>query len=315
MSSNAVVELKGGMYTLMSLRLHSSNIADIDNSLADKVQQAPGFFSQTPVVVDLSEIEGNSEFDPVLLLEKIRGHKLVPVLASVVDKQSPVATAIELPLVETTKRSSSINPAAANRDKSARSAAADTRIDTDKHDAGSGHKPSLVSGGKISGGKVSKNGVSGDDQQDSSKKGEAGSTGAADSNTVDAVSLDSTLDKSLGLGKSVEYVPARPMMVSRPVRSGQQLYARDADLIVMAHVGPGAEIIADNNVHVYGPLRGRALCGVTGNTESRIFCQSLEAELVSVAGNYKVLEEIPEELRGKPAQIWYQEGRINIDPL
>ena len=92
----------------------------------------------------------------------------------------------------------------------------------------------------------------------------------------------------------VEYVVRTPMLVDRPVRSGQQLYARDTDLVVVGQVGPGAEVIADNNIHVYGPLRGRALCGVSGNTDARIFCQSLEAELVSVAGNFRMLETIPE---------------------
>jgi len=107
----------------------------------------------------------------------------------------------------------------------------------------------------------------------------------------------------------------QPQLMTRPVRSGQQVYARETDLIVMGQVGPGAEVIADNHIHVYGPLRGRALCGVSGNTEARIFCQSLEAELVSVAGNYRVLESIPEDLRGKPAQIWLDQERLNIEPL
>ncbi len=105
------------------------------------------------------------------------------------------------------------------------------------------------------------------------------------------------------------------MLVTRPVRSGQQVYSRDTDLIITGSVGAGAEVLADQNIHVYGPLRGRALCGVSGSTSARIFCQSLEAELVSVAGNFRVLEEIPAELRGKPAQIWLDKDRLNIEPL
>ena len=115
--------------------------------------------------------------------------------------------------------------------------------------------------------------------------------------------------------QEVQYIVKQPKLMRRPVRSGQQVYARDTDLIVMGQVGAGAEVIADNHIHIYGPLRGRALCGVSGNTEARIFCQSLEAELVSVAGNYRVLEAIPEDLRGKPAQIWLDEERLNIEPL
>ena len=148
----------------------------------------------------------------------------------------------------------------------------------------------------------------GDDSLDNSAASESESE-ADTTGSNEAVELGSKLSSHM------DYEPVAPRLVTRPVRSGQQLYARATDLIIMAHVGPGAEIVADNNIHVYGPLRGRALCGVTGNTESRIFCQSLEAELVSVAGNYKLLEEIPEDLRGKPAQIWFHEGRLNIDPL
>ena len=113
----------------------------------------------------------------------------------------------------------------------------------------------------------------------------------------------------------VEYVVRTPMLVDRPVRSGQQLYARDTDLVVIGQVGPGAEVISDNNIHVYGPLRGRALCGVSGNVDARIFCQSLEAELVSVAGNYRMLETIPEDLRGRPAKIFLDNDRLSIEPL
>ena len=118
-----------------------------------------------------------------------------------------------------------------------------------------------------------------------------------------------------GGGAEIEYVARTPMLVDRPVRSGQQLYARDTDLIVIGQVGPGAEVIADNNIHIYGPLRGRALCGVSGNASARIFCQSLEAELVSVAGHFRMLETVPEELRGRPAKIFLDQERLTIEPL
>ena len=83
-------------------------------------------------------------------------------------------------------------------------------------------------------------------------------------------------------------------IITTPIRSGQQVYAQGGDLIVMAQVSAGAEILADGNIHIYGPLRGRALAGVMGNTEARIFCQSLEAELISIAGIFK----LDEDLRG-----------------
>ena len=258
MSSNIGVELKGGMYTFMSLKLHTSDMDVIDEKLADKVQQAPGFFMDTPVVVDLSVLEDlDSDIDGKALIDCIRRHNLVPIVASIGNKSSPLAQSIAIPLIEGGSRRASAE-------------------------------------------KV----------QSSSEESES-----PESRPDSSSATDVTPDVNLALSREVEYVIKAPMLIDKPVRSGQQVYARDTDLIVIGQIGPGAEVIADNNIHIYGPLRGRALCGVSGNTSTRIFCQSLEAELVSVAGNYRMLETIPEELRGKPAQIWLDNDRLNIEPL
>lgn len=108
---------------------------------------------------------------------------------------------------------------------------------------------------------------------------------------------------------------ATGMMHSTPVRSGQQIYADNRDLTVLTTVGAGAEVIADGSVHIYGPLRGRALAGAQGNEQARIFCREFHAELVAIAGHYKVLEDIPKELRGKAVQVWLEEGQLNIAAL
>jgi septum site-determining protein MinC len=104
-------------------------------------------------------------------------------------------------------------------------------------------------------------------------------------------------------------------LVTRPVRSGQRIYAAGGDLSVVAAVSSGAELMADGNIHVYGPLRGRALAGMKGNTEARIFCQDLQAELVSVAGHYRISENIPGELRGMPVQIYLDQKVLRIERL
>jgi septum site-determining protein MinC len=101
-------------------------------------------------------------------------------------------------------------------------------------------------------------------------------------------------------------------LVTQPVRSGTQIYARGADLIVTAAVSPGAEIIADGNIHVYGALRGRALAGAGGDVEARIFCSRLEAELVSIAGRYLVSEQLPPEQQGFPVQIALIDERLTV---
>jgi septum site-determining protein MinC len=104
----------------------------------------------------------------------------------------------------------------------------------------------------------------------------------------------------------------RSRLVTAPVRSGAQIYARGADLIVTASVSAGAELIADGHIHVYGTLRGRAIAGAQGDSEARIFCKRLEAELVSVAGRYLVSENIAREYLGQAVQISLDEDRLAI---
>jgi len=104
-----------------------------------------------------------------------------------------------------------------------------------------------------------------------------------------------------------------PGMVQKtPVRSGQQLYAENRDLTVLNTVGAGAEVISDGSIHIYGTLRGRALAGAQGNTDARIFCQGFHAELVAIAGHYKVLEDVPRELHGKAVQVWLDKDELKI---
>ncbi len=105
------------------------------------------------------------------------------------------------------------------------------------------------------------------------------------------------------------------MLVDKPVRSGQQIYAKGSDLIITAHVSEGAEVIADGNIHVYGALRGRALAGVQGNEHVRIFSQSMEAELVSIAGQYLLLEDQNRNVKSKAAQVLLTDGSLMIQAL
>ena len=110
--------------------------------------------------------------------------------------------------------------------------------------------------------------------------------------------------------------PGEPGLIqSSPVRSGQQVYAENRDLTVLTTVGAGAEVIADGSVHIYGALRGRALAGAQGNEKARIFCRGFHAELVAIAGHYKVLEDIPKELHGKAVQVWLEQEELKIAAL
>lgn len=107
--------------------------------------------------------------------------------------------------------------------------------------------------------------------------------------------------------------PIKSKLVSTPVRSGQQVVSKGGDLVITASVSHGAELLADGNIHVYGALRGRALAGIAGNKDARIFCQSLEAELVSIAGIYRLSDAI--EPINAPCQIFAHDDRIQIELL
>jgi septum site-determining protein MinC len=112
-------------------------------------------------------------------------------------------------------------------------------------------------------------------------------------------------------------VPANgTLVIDKPLRSGQQVYARGGDVVVTAVVSFGAEVIADGNVHVYAPLRGKAIAGARGNTEARIFSTCMEAQLVAIAGIYRTNEvPLPDPVLGKPAQIRLDGKKLVIDAI
>jgi septum site-determining protein MinC len=109
---------------------------------------------------------------------------------------------------------------------------------------------------------------------------------------------------------------AKTMIIDKPLRSGQQVYAKGGDLVVLALVNHGAEVIADGSIHVYAPLRGKAIAGAKGNTEARIFATSMEAELIAIAGTYRTTENpLPDTVFGKPAQIRLEGEKLVMEPL
>ena len=122
------------------------------------------------------------------------------------------------------------------------------------------------------------------------------------------VSTFRTPTKSPPIVQAVDPTPTlEPTLLHHQmVRSGQRLYAKQRDLVVLATVGSGAEVMADGCVHVYGALRGRAMAGVHGDLNARVFCQEFHAELVSIAGVFRVFETLPDGLVGRPVQAWLE---------
>jgi septum site-determining protein MinC len=109
--------------------------------------------------------------------------------------------------------------------------------------------------------------------------------------------------------------PVASLVVTEPVRSGQRIFADRGDLVVVAAVSSGAELIAHGNIHVYGPLRGRALAGVNGDRAARIFCQCLEAELVAIAGLYRTSDDLGPSVRSQRVQAFLQDDALRVEPL
>jgi septum site-determining protein MinC len=106
-----------------------------------------------------------------------------------------------------------------------------------------------------------------------------------------------------------------PVVVTTPVRGGQVIHARNNDLVVLAPVNPGAQVIADGHLHVYAPMRGRGVAGAQGLPGARIFCQKVEAELLAISGAYLTADEIPAGLRGRAVQVYLENGHCRLQPL
>lgn len=222
-------DLKGSLFTLTIMRLRQADQRVIAHHLAKKVKQAPGFFKNVPIVLDLGDMERTEILDFSTLFDLLRGYGMIPVGVRNGSAQLQAAAALAgLPVLPPEGRSSA---------------------------------------------------------------------GLKNSDRPEATPVH------------------RNKTITHPVRSGQQIYAPDGDLILLGPISPGAEVLADGNIHIYGPLRGRALAGVNGDTEARIFCQSLEAELVSIAGRYRVIEELEVANQNKPVQIYLSEDRLIIEPL
>lgn len=231
--SRKAIDVKGNMYTLMSVVLRVNDLDQIRHDLIERITQAPAFFKNTPVIVDFSEIEIDAGFDFNSLFKTVRQQQLLPVaVRGIAVSLHEQFQSMGVPMVE-------LSPAAG--------------IDTSS--AGSNKKP-------------------------------------ADKQQVE-----------------------RTVVIDTPIRSGQQCAALAGDLVITSSCNPGAELVADGNIHVYGTLRGRAMCGVHGDESARIFCSSLEAQLVSVAGHYKILKEIPDSIKNKPVQISFKDGQLFINPL
>jgi len=231
-------QLKGGLFTLTVLQLQHGDLTAFEEQLTETLKQAPKFFENAPIVIDLNEYNDSNqvlEFEAMTAL--MRKLKLIPFGVRGGDSElQGKAVKAGLAVLHNSLNSSSTPP----------------KAKTQTLEKEAAKDPVIMTGTRV---------------------------------------------------------------ITQPVRSGQQIYAKNADLIILSSVSHGAEILADGHIHVYGPLRGRALAGIMGNTEARIFCKSMDAELISIAGRYLVNEQLEGHKDAEDLHIYLDDEQLKISKL
>jgi len=275
--SDICLQLKGSVITAFILELYHYTASEFTQQLEDKINQAPAFFEQSPVVISLDKFEIAPD-------ENTRG-------GNVRGENTPV----EIDLLELVSicQQYNLQPMAFR--------CADARFIPAIKKTGLVHLPVNVSRPSI------KQAA----QQTASSDIQTPAVQNADSERAVSDPLPGTQHNT----QSDSAVSRKSKIISRPVRSGQQVYAEGADLIILSQVSEGAEVLADGNIHVYGTLRGRALAGVKGDTSARVFCKRLEAELVSIAGHFMLSDSLREKVWAQSAQVFLDQQTLQVEAV
>lgn len=283
-------KLKGTAPALTLLYMLTGDLDAVERQLSDHLRQMPQFFLYAPIVVDLTEL-GNTRVDLGRLAELLRRHNLVPVaVRNPTDSQQVQAVSAGWAILQSGLAPGRRGPPPGAREPVASGdAAADVR---DANDRDADNRESAA-------------------REATSRDTSARAAGAAAEAAKPAPPPAAAV---AGLAEPLD-VSLPGLTVRTPVRSGQVIHAVGGDLVVIAPVSAGAELIADGNIHVYGPLRGRALAGASGNSDVSIFCLGLEAEFLSIAGRYLMADQLPKDSRGKPARAHLEEDGLIITSL
>jgi septum site-determining protein MinC len=245
-TTQAAFQLKGGLYTLTTIKLLTNDLTMFQEQINSKIKQAPNFFYKAPVIIDLKQVNLREEYCQIDFVK----------LRTIIEDSDLILIGI--------KNANEVQQALAIQENLA---ILRENIPLSQKTI---HTPDPVK------------------QQ-----------------LVEKISVKLQAEGTNNGNK----------IVTIPVRSGQQIYVPDGDLIIISSVSHGAELLADGNIHVYGALRGRALAGINGNTQTRIFCSSLEAELISIAGIFKISEDIEKQAWKVPVEIYLKEGYLQIREL
>ncbi|MCS5707739.1 septum site-determining protein MinC [Candidatus Berkiella cookevillensis] len=250
--TSPALALKGSLFTLTAIQLYRFDLLEIANELDSKIKQAPNFFQNTPIVIDLQSLEIDSSTQVTELIALFKKKKLIPVgIRGASNRYKDLAIEAGLAILPEAKPAPKIA-------KTAKQSAPEEISEATPHTS-------------------------------------------IKADTIEVTEASNQTGSRL---------------ITAPVRSGQQIYAPGGDLVVLAPVSHGAELLAEGHIHVHGPLRGRALAGVNGDKTAIIYCKSLEAELVSIAGQYKIIEDLKEsDLWKRSVCIKLVNDRLQVEAL
>ncbi|MHC0509786.1 septum site-determining protein MinC [Achromobacter aegrifaciens] len=273
--------------TLYAIRvvLHSADPERLNAALAKRMADAGSFFENEPVVVDASRVE--EKIDWTALVAALRGHNLPPI--GVVAEGANLESARAAGLTPVELSTPAARPAPV--------------IDTAPPNDVSTPVPSVPAAAIETAAAPTE--ATAEPEAPADKPAGEPLPARAASNTTSASSPTPAAPHS-----------SSALVITKPLRSGQRVYARHTDLVVIGMVSQGAEVIADGNIHVYGPLRGKAMAGARGDTSARIFTTHLDAELLAVAGVYRVVEDkLDRTLQNQPALVRLDGDTLRIEAL
>lgn len=276
-------ELRSGNVDALLLALKTADLDALRDDLLSRFESTPDFFSNDVVALDLRRLEGDDRvaLDRVIdTLATLRA-RAIGVVAR--PGQRAWAESFGLPLLDSQSRRG-------GRDEA----------------ASVGKGPTADSGTPASDTAPAANDADETDRSDRSDRSDQSARSPAKATTADIADI-------MAAASAARAIPT--MLIDKPLRSGQQVYAQ-GDVVILDLVSYGAEVIAEGNIHIYAPLRGRALAGVKGNPDARIFCTCLEPELISIAGIYRTAEQtLPADVLGKSAQVRLAEEKLILEPL
>lgn len=288
-TADKAIDFKSATLDTVRLVLHSQNTDALLEQLQQHLEQSAGFFAGEPVVIDATALEAGIDWPR--LQQCLLAHELHPIGVVAKGAAAHSAEAAGLALVELSV------PSARTRRPEQPHADAANQTATGDQAAANASPQAAKTATQV--------------EADLAAAQETTNTSAPTS-TKQAVPADADAQSVTPTNSGRQ--PTK--IVHRQLRSGQRIYAQNSDLVVIGVVGHGAEIIADGHIHVYGPLRGRAMAGANGNTQARIFTTELDPELIAIAGVYKVIEEaLSPEQRHQAAIISLDGESLKIESI